>query len=111
MCSREQFFYCSYSLAKSTATVVDEKKELLERLLELLQMVMCDGGFGEFEYLLDPIYEILYDLTGNEEYGSEIGTHLQKYKELPDEYTYKSIFFDGVVFSRKNTVHAVDGSL
>ena len=106
-----EFFYCAYRLAKSTAAAVDEKKELLERLLQLLQTVMCDDKFGEFEYLLDPIYEMLYELTGNEEYGSNIGSHLERYKQLPDEYTYKSVFFDGVTFSRKNTIHAFDGSL
>jgi len=79
--------------------------------LGLLQSVVCDNEFGEFEYLMDSIYQMLYALTAKEEYGSEVGRHLQRYKELPDKYTYKSVFFDGVVFCRKNTVHAVDGSL
>ena len=106
-----EFFYCSYTLAKSTAISNNDRIELLERLLGLLQSVVCDNKFGEFEYLVDGIYEMLYSLTGKEEYGSEVGRHLQRYKELPDEYTYKSVFFDGVVFCRKNTIHAVDGSL
>jgi len=106
-----EFFYCSYLLAKSTAMVVEEKREFLERLLRLLQTVMCDDKYGEFEYLVDSVYEMLYELTGNEAYGSEVGRHLQRYKELPDEYTYKSVFFDGVTFCKKNAIHAVDGSL
>ena len=106
-----EFFYCSYSLAKTDSTSNDEKKEILERLLSMLQTVMCGSEFGEYEYLMDSVYEMLYTVTGNTVYSSEIGRHLQKYKELPDEYIYRSVFFDGVVFSRKKTIHSVSGDL
>ena len=61
--------------------------------------------------LMDGIYQKLYELTGKKEYADEIGLHAQRYLDLPEEYTYRSVFFDGVVFDRKNAIHSVDGSV
>ena len=105
-----EFIYCSYSLAKSTAVSNDERSELLERIVELLQTVVGDE-LGEFEYIMDDIYQALYELTAKKEYGDEVGQHLKSYKDLPDEYIYRSAFFYGVIFDHKNAIHAVDGSL
>lgn len=116
-CAREclyelffEFFYCAYSL--TTTDVIDktEKIEILSGLLAMLSTVAGEDTVGEFEYLVDGIYERLYALTENEEYKKQIGVHLQKYKELSDPYTYHSAFFDGIVFEKKKTIHNIDGS-
>ena len=105
-----EFFYCTYSLAKSNAVSHNEQRELLERSVGMLRLVV-DDELGEFEYLMDGIYQKLYELTGKKEYADEIGLHAQRYLDLPEEYTYRSVFFDGVVFDRKNAIHSVDGSV
>ena len=105
-----EFFYCSYSLAKSNAISHDERRELLEKIVEMLGLVAGDE-MGEFEYLMDDIYQTLYSMTGQKEYRDEIGLHDQRYMNLPEEYTYRSVFFEGVVFDRKKAIHSIDGSL
>ncbi len=105
-----EFFYCAYSLTATDAIDKTEKIEILSGLLAMLSTVTGEDTVGEFEYLVDGIYERLYSLTGNEEYQKQIGVHLQKYKELSDPYIYHSPFFDGIVFEKKKTIHSMDGS-
>lgn len=68
----------------------------------LLPTVVGSDSAGEFEYLVDGIYEKLFSITGNEEYRNQIGIHQQKYNELADPHIYHSVFFDGIVFEKKN---------
>lgn len=103
-----EFFYCAYQLAKSPSTSEDERKDLLQKSLELLHIVVGKEEFGEFEYLMDSIYQTLYELTGEERYAAEVGLHQQKYDALPAEYTYRSVFLNGVVFRPAEAVHGIE---
>ncbi len=103
-----EFFYCAYSLASSPAVDDSERKDLLQRSLELLRIVVDEKEFGEFEYLMDSVYQKLFELTGEEEYAAEIGSHLRKYNALPAEYTYRSVFLNGVVFRPGEAIHEID---
>lgn len=102
-----EFFYCAYRLAKSPSTPADERLDLLQRSLELLHIVVGEEEFGEFEYLMDTIYQMLYELTGEERYAAEVGGHQRKYNALPAEYTYRSVFLNGVVFRPAEAVHGL----
>ncbi len=103
-----EFFYCAYSLAKSPSTPTEERKDLLQQSLELLHIVVGKEEFGEFEYLLDSVYQSLYELTGEERYAAEIGRHQQKYDALPAEFTYRSVFLNGVVFRPTEAIHGIE---
>ncbi len=102
-----EFFYCAYRLAKSPATPADERLGLLRQSLELLHIVVGKEEFGEFEYLMDSIYQMLYELTGEERYAAEVGGHQRKYDALPAEYTYRSVFLNGVVFRPAEAIHGM----
>lgn len=101
-----EFFYCAYSLAKSSSVSESERKDLLQQSLELLHIVVGKEEFGEFEYLMDSIYQTLYELTGEERYAAEVGRHQQKYDALPSEYTYRSVFLNGVAFRPGEAIHS-----
>ena len=105
-----EFFYCAYRLAATDVINKTEQIEILKGLLSMMSITIGDDTVGQFEYLVDGIYERLYTLTGKEEYQQQIGIHLQKYRELSDPYLYQSAFFNGIVFEKKNTVNNSDGS-
>lgn len=105
-----EFLYCARELSKNQALCDADRIQLLEGMLSLLPTVIGGEVYGEFEFMLDPIYQDLFELTGNEAYGAEVGLHEQKYADLPEEFVYRSVFLDGVVFDHKNAIHSLDGT-
>lgn len=106
-----EFIYCAKKLSENSLIQDNEKKDILEGILKILDICAKGNNFGEFEFILDDIFETLFTLTGEIKYKDEIGTHSKIYESLPERYTYDSVFLKNRIFDHKNSIHSSDGSL
>lgn len=106
-----ELIYCLLQHSRSALIEDDTRITIYNEIFRLLEDFVGGPIYGEFEYLLDSVYENLYNLTHDESYKKEIGRHIEIYNNLPETFEYESIFLKGCTFRIKDSLHSIDGSL
>ncbi len=79
----------------------DEKIEIISNSISIIHLITGNNLCGEFEVYLEKFYNLLFELTGDCVYKSEIGTHIKKYDGLCDDWKYESAFLKGIKVTKQ----------
>lgn len=94
-------------MAESSIIKPEERKAILEGIVNIIKIVAGTEHMGEFEEFLDEIYEMLYVLTGADEFKDEIGIHKKRYDGIKQKFEYKSVFLNGVEFNKDDAIFQI----